>query len=108
MSDEMICKACGHVGDAERITKGNIWIELILWLAFLIPGLIYSIWRISTRHDACKKCGGTTLLPLDTPLGKKLANEVGYKPAVSQPSKPPSQTAINAGRALGRLFSKKS
>lgn len=76
MSDGVVCKHCGHYGEPSRKTKGSIWIELILWLCFLIPGLIYSIWRLNTRHDVCAKCGSPDLVPTDSPLGRKLMQEV--------------------------------
>ncbi len=76
MSDGVVCKQCGYYGKPERNTKGSIWIEVVLWLCFLIPGLIYSIWRLNTRHDVCAKCGSVELLPIDSPLGRKLMQEV--------------------------------
>jgi len=44
----------------------------MLWLAFLIPGLIYSIWRLTTRQPACAKCGATDVVPEDSPRGAEL------------------------------------
>lgn len=77
----MVCLACGHVGRPERITKGSIWIELILWLSFFVPGLIYSIWRLTTRHDACPACKQTSLIPVDSPMGRKfIAETLGEQP----------------------------
>lgn len=104
MSDEQICKDCGHVGPLTSFTPGSRWIELILWLLFLVPGLIYSVWRLSARRDACAKCGGTALVPLDSPIGRRLAADVGYTLPPPAPPRKPSPAAVNAGRALGRLF----
>jgi uncharacterized membrane protein YqaE (UPF0057 family) len=69
---KVICTLCGTVGVPAKITKGNIFIELILWLLFIIPGLIYSIWRLSTRHTGCKSCGQITIIAVDSPMGKNL------------------------------------
>ena len=69
---EMICSTCGHVGKPKRITKGNFLIEVILWLAFIVPGVIYSIWRMTTKYDACPSCKGAAMIPVDSPVGKKL------------------------------------
>jgi hypothetical protein len=71
-----ICSACKTTGKSKRVTKGSIWIEIILWLCFLVPGLIYSIWRLTTRHDACSACGSPHMVPLDSPAGKKLASQI--------------------------------
>lgn len=68
----MVCKACGHVGAGQRVTRGNVLIELVLWLCFIIPGLIYSIWRVSSRYDACTACGSRELIPTSSPIGARL------------------------------------
>jgi hypothetical protein len=75
MAKKLICKACGNMGKPVLKTKGNLLIEIVLWLCYLIPGLIYTIWRRSTRYNVCKTCGGTELLPADSPVGQKMAKE---------------------------------
>lgn len=62
------CTTCGHEGPTKTRTKGSLLIEIILWLCFLVPGLIYSIWRISSRQPVCTSCGATTLVPPDSPM----------------------------------------
>lgn len=101
---EMVCKNCGTVGEPERVTKGSLLIEIVLWCAFLVPGLIYSLWRLGSRHDACQACGSTELVPLSSPLGRKVAHESGY---VAPAPYKGSQAAENFGRRVGRLFAKK-
>lgn len=64
----MFCQACGHEGPTKQITKGSTAIELILWLLFLVPGLIYSIWRHNSRTAGCEVCGATTLIPPNSPM----------------------------------------
>lgn len=71
MAQTVVCTQCGHHGRAKRITRGSIFIEIILWLCLLIPGLIYSIWRLTTRRDACKQCGGP-VIPDNTPRAKRI------------------------------------
>jgi hypothetical protein len=77
MKKQLICSACGQVGDGKTKIKGNGLIELILWLCFIIPGIIYSIWRSSSRYKACPSCGSTNLIPADSPIGKKLLADQG-------------------------------
>ena len=77
MAKSEICSNCGHMGQAKKITKGSTLIELVLWLCFIIPGLIYSLWRLTSRHLACEKCGASNMVPLDSPRGKKLQQEFG-------------------------------
>jgi len=77
MAKQLICSACGQVGEGKTKIKGNGLIEVILWLCFIIPGIIYSIWRSSSRHKICSACGATNLIPIDSPIGKKLLVDQG-------------------------------
>ncbi|MBX6334375.1 YqaE/Pmp3 family membrane protein [Candidatus Saccharibacteria bacterium] len=76
MAKTEICPNCGYMGQAKKVTKGSILIEIVLWLCFLIPGLIYSIWRLTSKHLACPQCGAQNLVPLDSPRGRKLQQEL--------------------------------
>lgn len=68
-----VCQDCGQVGRPKSVTRGSTAIELVLWLSFILPGLIYSLWRLSTRqHNACPVCNGK-MIPLDSPKGRELA-----------------------------------
>lgn len=70
MAKPVICAACGTVGKTKTETRGSFFIEIILWLCFLVPGMIYTLWRLTTRAKVCAACGGKQLLPLNTPGGK--------------------------------------
>jgi hypothetical protein len=72
---EYVCTQCGYVGRPTRVTKGSIAIELVLWLFLIIPGLVYSIWRLTSRFDACPACKQPTMIPTDTPVGRKLTGK---------------------------------
>lgn len=69
-SAHRFCKTCGHVGDPATKTKGSIGTELLLWI-FIVPGILYSIWRLTTRHDACAKCAWSGTYPARFSDGKK-------------------------------------
>ena len=71
---QLICLNCGTVGAPKTVTKGSFLVEIILWLFFIIPGIIYSIWRLTTRAKACCSCGAENMVPLNSPIGKKLQN----------------------------------
>lgn len=51
-------------------------IELVLWLCFIIPGLIYSLWRLSTRSPGCPSCGQPGMVNVNSPHGKLLAEKL--------------------------------
>ncbi len=57
-----ICMSCNNV-TVEAKLKGNGWIELLLWLAYILPGLIYSIWRRSGDPSCCPTCNKENLKP---------------------------------------------
>lgn len=75
----LICSTCGHFGPAVTTTPGSFLIELVLWLFFLLPGLIYSIWRLTNKKTGCSACGGTALIPRSSPRGQQLAREFGIQ-----------------------------
>jgi len=79
MASTFICSNCGHIGRPKTKTKGSIFIEIILWLFIIIPGLIYSIWRLTTRYKACPKCGTPNMIPSDTPKGQELMRKSGMQ-----------------------------
>lgn len=51
------CLTCGHEGKTVKVVKGSVILEIALWLCFILPGFIYSIWRLTSKQYACKKCG---------------------------------------------------
>lgn len=67
-----VCTHCGDTNGGTVVTRGNLGIEIILWLTFLVPGIIYSIWRLSSRYIACPTCGASALIPIQSPRGREL------------------------------------
>jgi predicted RNA-binding Zn-ribbon protein involved in translation (DUF1610 family) len=78
-SKEQICPNCGFKGAPKKITKGTILIEIVLWLFLIIPGICYTLWRMTSRVLACPQCKSVGMVALDSPRGKKLVEE--YYPA---------------------------
>lgn len=101
---KLACRDCGTVAEPVQVTKGSILIEIVLWLCLLVPGIVYSIWRHASRHDACPACRGTVLLPLDTPVGSQMANHQAPDRALTPR---PSPKAVALGRSLGKMFAGK-
>lgn len=87
-----ICTQCGTLGKPKTVTRGSIVIEIALWLCLLVPGLIYSIWRLSTRGPTCRACGAAnSLVPPDSPRGRQLCTELPppTQPSLGEPPAPP-------------------
>lgn len=72
---ELVCVVCGNVGKTKSETPGSVLIEIILWFCFIIPGVIYSFWRLSARKKVCSACGSPNMIPTDSPRGKKLLED---------------------------------
>jgi len=72
-----VCPNCGHVGYPKTRVKGSILIELILWIMFIIPGVIYSIWRLTTKAKVCPMCAASCMIPASTPKGRELVAKYG-------------------------------
>lgn len=70
MAAAMYCQNCGAVGVPKSRVKGSFLVEIVLWLCFLIPGLIYSIWRLTTKEKVCPTCGAPNMIPTDSPRAK--------------------------------------
>lgn len=73
-----VCTMCGHAGKPVMRVRGSMLIEIVLWLCLIVPGLIYSLWRLGSKHQACAACGAATLVPSDSPVGRKLLAD--FKP----------------------------
>lgn len=72
---ELVCKDCGYIGMVSQTSRGSILIEIVLWLCVIVPGLIYSIWRMSNKAYRCPGCSGWNMIPTSTPIGQKLVSE---------------------------------
>ena len=72
MAKQKLCTNCLTVAAPKRRTPGSFLIEIVLWLCFLVPGVIYSLWRVSARHFVCPACGSREIVPVDSPRAKQL------------------------------------
>lgn len=50
------CPNCKYEGEGVYRTKGSFIVEVLLWLCLLVPGMIYTAWRLTTRAWACPRC----------------------------------------------------
>jgi hypothetical protein len=61
------CMTCGIDAVPAEENKGNGLIEIILWICFILPGLIYSIWRRTNVVEICPSCGARPMVPFASP-----------------------------------------
>jgi 4-amino-4-deoxy-L-arabinose transferase-like glycosyltransferase len=70
-----LCIACFNQARPTTKTKGSLLIEVFLWLCFIIPGVIYSLWRSTSRYKVCPCCGAAGMIPLDSPQAKRILSQ---------------------------------
>ena len=99
------CKRC----DVSK-PKGTIWITLILLLFYIVPGIIYEIWR-NSGLGVCKSCGSEDLLreedkPIQPPpqLTTAFSN---YSPTYEKPSETVKQVNCPDCREMIRFDARK-
>ena len=76
MKTEKICTSCGTTGKPKTYTPGNIIVELFLWCLWIIPGVIYTLWRVTNRKKVCRCCGSEDMIPLESPKGHQILKEL--------------------------------
>lgn len=69
---KVICRNCGRVTEPERPLRGSTWITLILLCFYVIPGIIYMIWRRTGVQDTCAICKSTNVTPENSPEGRRM------------------------------------
>lgn len=71
MAAQMYCPICGTVGTSKKYTKGTLGLEVLLWLCFLVPGVLYSVWRLTSRYRGCPSCKAPNMIPADSPKARE-------------------------------------
>ncbi len=66
-SGETYCQVCGSVGKPKKFTPGSLLLEIVLWLLIIVPGVIYSFWRLSSRRAVCSVCRSPNIIPATSP-----------------------------------------
>jgi ribosomal protein S27AE len=69
-----ICTQCHYIGKEVSHTKGTFLMEIVLWIFFIVPGMVYSMWRLSTREKVCPQCGQRTMIPVTSARGLELSS----------------------------------
>ena len=72
---KVICTLCGAADSPKEYSKGSLLVEIVLWLCFIVPGLIYTIWRHASKYEGCRSCESKDIVPLHSPMGKRLAQD---------------------------------
>ncbi len=75
-----VCTNCGYVGDPIQAVQGSGCVELAFWCLLLVPGIIYSVWRLSSKQPTCPSCrGANSMIPVDSPRGREITDAAARK-----------------------------
>ena len=66
------CLACEAIGESQVYIPGSWVLEALLWMCFLVPGLIYSLCRSSSRKHVCCSCQSQNIVPVNSPRGLEI------------------------------------
>jgi hypothetical protein len=61
------CLACGATTIPKPHYRGSFLVESALFDLFVLPGLLYSGWRLKTRRMVCAACGSEQIVPPSSP-----------------------------------------
>ena len=76
-----LCSNClSEIRPDDKVVEGSGPLGLLLLLLFLLPGLIYFIWRSTTKKPRCPVCRATFPVPLNSPAAANLLAK-----AITQP-----------------------
>ncbi|MGQ9669508.1 MAG: hypothetical protein ACUVWY_05000 [Desulfosoma sp.] len=75
------CAACDYVGEAAVLQKGSRSKEIALWCCLFLPGLLYTLWRLSSdgRYMGCPRCKSAQFRPITRREWKDLERQGALK-----------------------------
>jgi hypothetical protein len=66
-SKDYICLVCGCQRVPVMVRRGHVIIEILLWLCYLLPGVVYTLWRTLRRHEVCPNCRNPSMVKTTSP-----------------------------------------
>lgn len=75
----MYCMRCNEFAEPKRITPGSNAITVILVLLFILPGVLYMLWRRSAEYQVCGLCGSRDIVPNESPIARRVAERIVAK-----------------------------
>ncbi|MCF8724052.1 hypothetical protein LQ236_002072 [Nitrospina gracilis] len=89
-SKDYICLTCGCQRQPINVRRGHIAIEVLLYLFYIVPGVMYTLWRSVRRHDVCPKCRTPSIVKTTSPQAFQLRRLMS---TLSQPKNKPAGEA---------------
>ncbi|MEW5917896.1 MAG: hypothetical protein AB1762_15950 [Gemmatimonadota bacterium] len=73
-----VCTSCGHqTVRVDRVKPGSGWLTATLLCLFVVPGVVYWVWRHTSKQDRCPLCGRASTIPAESPIGRSLIQNQG-------------------------------
>ena len=69
MSQEFVCKDCGHIGVPSGSSAGSGFFSALIFLLFMIP------LKLFRKKGRCNNCGSSSLASLNSKYGKAAMEE---------------------------------
>lgn len=69
------CLDCENVAFGESSQRGHVLITILLFLLFIVPGVIYLIYRTHTKGVQCEHCHSKNLMPITAGKVKRLLGD---------------------------------
>ena len=80
LNGSLYCTACGTVAIPKRYTKGSFGMEILLWLLMVLPGVLYTLWRITSKYAGCPQCQAPGMIPLTSPVAQAALKQRPFQP----------------------------
>ena len=68
---DSICLRCGTIGQPRMETPGSFAAEVMLWLLLIVPGAIYTVWRLASKRPVCPTCRSPGMILAGSPRGRE-------------------------------------
>lgn len=68
----LFCVRCEQVAAPRHVKRGSFLVEFACYFIFFLPGILYGLWRTSSRHAECSCCGSEDVIPTDSPRARRM------------------------------------
>jgi hypothetical protein len=83
LSKKYVCIDCGCQRDPISVKRGLLVIEIFMWLLYILPGVIYSIWRRVRKQQVCPKCQNPSVVLTSSTRAMEMRRLIGAFPQTS-------------------------
>ncbi|HEY9685916.1 MAG TPA: hypothetical protein V6C52_02960 [Coleofasciculaceae cyanobacterium] len=73
----VFCTSCHYLGIPKLKRRGNFFVNWILMIFLVLPGIVYLLWRLcSSRLQFCPQCGSQNVIPARSLAAKKVVERL--------------------------------